>query len=112
MKLDFRAIRQPSLEITLLDADETTINVLMPTEGMYERLLTMAKELREIANSKDIGAINKCYDFMAELISRNTQKITITGDELRVKYGIDFMLLLELENAYMQFVAEATGAKN
>lgn len=112
MKLDLRAFRQETLDITLLDENETTVHVLFPTKGMYEKLLAMRNEIAGIASTKDTAVLSKCYDLMAEILSRNLENLTITGEELHEAYGIDIMLLIQIANAYIAFTKKATEEKN
>lgn len=113
MKLDFRALEKPSLEITLLDDDNTTIHVITPTHGMLKRLESMKRELSAMrGKTTDVKTQNKVYGFIAELMSVNEEELKITGSDLKNKYRLGLYHLFAFENAYSDFIAEIRSAKN
>lgn len=112
MKLDFRAIEQPNIEIVLLDDDNTTIHVTTPTHGMVKQLESMKQVLASLDSKSDENALNKSYEFVAKLMSVNREGLLITGKALRETYRISPLSLLEFVRAYFDFIEEIKAAKN
>lgn len=112
MKLDFRALEQPSMEIALLDDEVTTIHVTTPTQGDLKRLESLQKSIVALAKKTDSGAVGKVYDFIADLMSRNKENMKITGKDLSEKYRLGLSHLFAFVQAYNEFIAEIKSAKN
>lgn len=113
MTLDFRSLRQPSIECIMLDDENTVIHVVPPTQNDVKRLETMNRELQAIrAKTPDAAMQKKMYDFLAELMSHNEEDLKITGIELKTKYRLSLTHLLAFEKAYIEFIAEIKSAKN
>lgn len=112
MKLDFRALEQPSLEIILLDDDHTTIHVTTPTHGMLKKLEVMKRSIAALSGKSDAGTVTKIYSFIADLMSVNKEGLKITGNDLKDKYRLDLRHLFAFEQAYLEFVTEIKSAKN
>lgn len=112
MILDFRSLQKPSIELVLLDDENTVIHVETPTQGALLRLKAMQKEVAAMKGKTDSKTLSKMYDLCAELMSFNRERLTITGEELREKYRIEEDHLLAFELAYLDFIAEIKSAKN
>ena len=111
-KLDFNAINEPVLELTMQDEDKTVIEVVAPSEGLIEELMNMGPELDEIARSGDARSIKAIYDLAARLINCNRSFVTVTAEELRDKYKMKLYSMIIFYNSYFDFVSEINSAKN
>ena len=110
--LDFNAIQQPVLELTMMDQEHTVIKVGTPSVDLLEKLEANLPEFERIAKSGNKEAVQAIYDLAAQLINCNRSFITVTGAELLDKYklGLDYMQIFF--SAYMDFVTEIYNAKN
>lgn len=111
-KLDLNALEQPTLELTLLDANKTTVHMTLPETKLVEKLITITPELKAVASSGDAGSIKKLYELAADLISNNEEGITVTAEDLRDKYGVRFAHLVFIFNDYLDFINEIKAEKN
>lgn len=111
-KLDFNALEQPTLEVVLRDENKTHITVMVPSVELVEKLEANGESITAACKRKDAHSMQVCYDLAAELMSCNEENLTITGEELRAKYGVGYGLLFAFLVAYNDFVAEIKNAKN
>lgn len=116
-KLDFRTFNRPVLELTMVDAAETTINVTSPTQGLIAELEAMLPELEGIYAAGDKVAIDAIYDLAARLISCNKEGLQVTAADLRGKYWpaepvANMLYAVGFYSAYMDFVQEINAGKN
>jgi hypothetical protein len=111
-KLDLNALEQPTLELTLLDADKTTFRLMCPDVKLVERFMVASRELSAVQTSGDAKAIKKLYALTAEIISCNQDGIDVTAEELRDKYGVKFVHLIFIFKDYLDFIKEINEAKN
>lgn len=111
-KLDFNSLQQSVLELTMKDEDRTQIRVTTPTEGLVERMRTAALELRKVTQTRDVGMIDNLYVLIAEVISCNTDFLTVTADDLKHKYRLSLGDLVIFMNLYLDFINEIAKAKN
>ena len=111
--LDFNAIEQPSIELIFRDAARTRVTVTAPTTALIERMASNRTTMVDALAGKDLEAVPHVYDLMAELISCNEQGITITGTDLREKYGWDNLIYpLAFYKKYLEMIEEIQNAKN
>jgi hypothetical protein len=111
-KLDFNAIKKPTLEITMKDDAATLIRVTTPREENIERLEAMGKELKEITDRGDQAETRAVFELAAELFSFNLDNIQVTAEDLRDVYHLDLEDLVIFFSAYMDFITEVSNAKN
>ena len=111
-KLDFNAIAQPTLELVMRDTNKTHITVTTPSVELVEKLEANLDDITAACNKKDANSMTVCYDLAAEFISNNQEGITITGQELREVYGVDYTLLFAFFIAYQDLINEIKSAKN
>lgn len=112
-KFNLNALTQPTMELIMRDEQQTTLHLVCPSEKLVERLQEGMTELKEILDKKDKASIDACYKLAADLISENEERVTVTADELRNKYGFNSDLILVMFfKAYMDFIAELNNAKN
>lgn len=110
--LDFNSINRPVLELVMQDEAKTVIKVGTPSEKLVEELQATMPELQNVLSSGDKEAVSLCYDLAARLINCNRSFITVTAEELRDKYHIDFEGLIIFYSAYLDFIQEINNAKN
>ena len=111
-KLDFNALVQPTLELTMKDSARTVIHVEIPTQDLIERLTTAAPELQQAVKTKDATLIRKTYELAADLISCNEEGLQITGDDLLTKYRLKLEDLIVFSSIYLEFIEDIKNAKN
>lgn len=111
-KLDLRTLEQPTLELTLLDDDNTMLRLIVPDVDLIEKLQVVAPKMRKIADSNDGAAIKAIYELFADIISNNMDEITVTAEELRDKYRLKLVHLMFICADYLEFIGEIKNAKN
>lgn len=110
--LNFNTIVPPTLPLVMRDEAQTEITVVSPTEGLVEELQAIAPHMTEMLQSDESQAIPAIYDLAAKLISCNKEGLAVSVDDLRNKYKLNLEALIVFYNAYMDFLAEITNAKN
>lgn len=107
---DFNALTQPTLEVKLGNLE---LHVTTPPERMIEQLASAAEELTALAESGNVLEQSRVsYQYVAELLSCNTEGITFTADDLRDKYRLSSFMLTAFVVNYMDFINEIHNAKN
>ena len=109
---DFNSYDKPELEITLKDEEHTKVVMYAPTLELIERLQTTASEIKDVVKEGNEAGVNAMYDLMADLVSCNVSGITVTGEELRGKYKMEFVDVIVFYSLYMDFIDEIKSAKN
>ena len=112
MKLDFNALEQPTLELTLKDDNKTTIHATAPTEELVERLTAAAPDLKKTIDQGHVETTKALYGLMADLMSCNREGITFTAESLRDTYRLRLFELVVFVKTYLEFIGEISGAKN
>lgn len=110
--LDFNSIKKPVLRLTMKDEARTVIRVTTPRASLIDRLVANLDDLESILRGKDKESIKAAFDLVADLISCNLDFLTVTGDELRTKYGMELDDMVIFVNAYLDFINELQNAKN
>lgn len=110
--LNFNQIQRPTLTLTMMDENKTTIEVTTPTMGLLEELEAALPEFTTVAKSGNKAAVQAIYDLAARLINCNLSFIEVTADDLLGKYhmGLDYMQIFF--SAYMDFISEIYKEKN
>ena len=111
-KLDFNALEQPALELTLKDKDRTVVRATVPTEDLIERLMVAGAELQEVINSNSGETIRALFGLIAELMSCNLDGLTFTAEDLRDKYNMKLYDATIFVKVYLEFIQELQSAKN
>lgn len=111
-KLDFNALEQPTLELTLKDKDKTVVRATVPTEDLIERLMAAGAELQEVLNSNSGETIRALFGLIAELMSCNLDGLTFTAEDLRDKYNMKLYDATIFVKVYLEFIQELQSAKN
>lgn len=110
--LNFRQFSQPTLPITMNNAEETLITCTAPTVELVERLEANKDSIIAIFEKGDRASLDEAWKLVADLISCNREQIKITADELKGKYGMNYKMLYAFIVAYGGFIAEIESAKN
>lgn len=116
-KLDFRTLTMPTLELDMVDEENTHITVTTPTEELVEELEKMREQVGTIFAEDNPDAVDACYDLAGRVISCNRQGITVSGDDLKTKYWPadkrhNQLHLLAFFKAYIDFIEEIEHEKN
>lgn len=112
VQLDFSALDIPKMEIKLLDANHTTLNLMFPEVKLIERLVAVAPKMREAQAANDAAAIRQVNELVSDLMSNNLEGVTVKADELDSKYGLKFVHLIVFTAKYMEFINSVKDAKN
>ena len=113
------AAGQPLMHIDLFGA---SLDLYPPTKGQVERFIaandTLIAALEKIARDPDaenddsVVSVRDMYDMAAELMSMNTDSVTVTGEELLTKYGVNGEMLLAFYYEYSDFIFTVRNQKN
>lgn len=110
--LDLNALEQPTLEIRLRDDNRSVFRLTTPTTRLVEKFVAAKSEIAQVAKSHNADKIKKLFELTAELISCNTEYITVTAEQLRDQYRLTFGDLVVIFAAYLDFIKEFNEAKN
>lgn len=110
--LDFNAIKQPTWPLRLKDADRTVVNLAAPSVELVERMIAMTPDLEQAAKSKDARTIRAVYELIAEVMSCNEDGFTFTAEELRDRYRLTLLDVIQFTGGYLEFIKEIQDAKN
>ena len=107
--LDLNSVQRPTLELTLMDKDRTTLRVTIPKEALIQELQGIDTEA---LTKGDRDSVDIAFDLAARLISCNRDYVEVTAQELRSTYNMDMEALLIFFGAYWEFIDEVIKAKN
>lgn len=110
--LNFRNFAQPTLPITMNDAEETLFTVTAPTVELVERLEANQDEILATFQNGDRESLEEIWNLAAALISCNRECRQTTAEELKSRYGMTYQMLFAFLTAYGEFTAEIEQAKN
>ena len=111
--LNFRNFAQPTLPITMNDAEETLFTITAPTVELVERLEANKDAIvATFEKGTDLESLAELWKLAADLISCNREHRPVTVAELKGKYGMTYEMLYAFIIAYNEFVAEIETAKN
>lgn len=111
--LNFRSFAQPTLPISMNDVEETLFTITTPTVGLVEELEANRDTiLAAFGGQNGRRRLDELWSFAAKLISCNREGQTVTADELKGRYGMNYDMLFAFYTAYMEFLAEIEQAKN
>ena len=110
--LNFRSIAQPTLTITMNDAEETVFTITTPSVELVERLEANQETLLETFKKDDRETLDEIWKLAADLISCNREGRRVTTEELKGRYGMGYKMLLIFFDAYGEFINEIENAKN
>lgn len=110
--LNFRAFAQPTLKVTMNDADETVFTLTAPSVELVERLEANQDALVETFNKGDRESLDEIWKLASDLISCNREGRKVTAEELKSRYGMGYNMLFIFLEAYGEFIQEIESAKN
>lgn len=110
--LNFRKFAQPTLPITMNDAEETLFTCTAPTVELVERLEANKDAIIAVFMAKDRESVEALWQLTADLISCNREGRKVTVEELKGKYGMTYEMLAAFILAYGEFINEIKSAKN
>ena len=110
--IDFNEYRRPELILVMKDKKGTTIHVTTPTEQLVKEFRANLKELQTALTKQDAESSRLVYLLAAKLINCNLDSITVTGEELAKKYGMNLEDMAVFFMAYFEFIEEIENAKN
>ena len=109
--LNLNTAKRPTFELTLMDENETTLHVKVPSLALFKELQAMSDDLNALDDS-DTSALDAVYDLLARLLSCNRENLTLSGAELTNKYNVDFESALLVISEYVSFLTDIVNAKN
>lgn len=110
--IDFNSYRRPELIFVMKDREGTTLHVTSPTEQLVKELRANLRELQKTLTKQDAEATRMVYHLAARLLNCNLDGITVTGEELAKKYGLNLEDMAVFFTAYLEFIEEIETAKN
>lgn len=111
MELNLNTVQRPTLDLTLMDEEQTLLRVKMPTLDMFKEMQAMSSALGGVEDG-DKDSVDALYGMLAKLLSCNRDRIKITAEELKGKYNIDLESAILVFRAYVDFITSITRAKN
>lgn len=109
--LDLNNVQRPTLEVTLLDKERTTLRVTTPSEAVINEFEALLPELGKIQQG-DRSAVDLIYDLTARILSCNRDFIKVTAEELRGKYRMDLETAIIFWAEYNRFIDDIANQKN
>lgn len=110
--IDFNAYRRPELVFVMKDKRHTTLHVTSPTVQLVDELTANLPELQKALQGEDEEASRLVYHLAAQLMSCNLDGVTVTGEELATKYGLNLEDMAIFYSAYVELIDEIKKAKN
>ena len=105
---DFNKFKPKTMNVTLSDEKKTILTITTPSKKLKEELSYFTENIN---SEDDDEIIDTLYEVTAKVMSRNTQNIVITSEQLKELYPDENYLIAFLQ-AYGEFVAELTNSKN
>lgn len=111
--IDFNAIEQPTLDVAMRDKDKTVLHLVAPTVELIEKLQALEPVLTKMKKGDNaVESLKKLYTLYAEVFSNNEDGIKVTAEDLRDRYKLNLVHLIQLYAPYMDFIADINNAKN
>jgi hypothetical protein len=110
--LDFNLLQQPTQVLQMADDDKTVIHVSAPTVDLVDELKNNGAALEKALSSNSPYTSRLVYGLAARLINCNLDGITVTAEELAVKYRMSLAALKLFFETYVEFLNEITDSKN
>lgn len=110
--LDLNKAKRQVFPVTMMDDAQTVVNLTMPSADLIKELKAVGEEITSAITDNDHDAMDACYEIAAKLFSCNRARTVITAEQLKTDYKMELEDLVVFFNAYLDFVAEITKAKN
>ena len=113
MELNLNTVQRPTLNLTMMDEEQTVLRVKVPTLDMFKKVQAMSSSLDGV-ESGDKDSEEALYEVLAHLLSCNRDYIKVTADELKTdgKYHLDLEDAILVFRAYVNFISSIANAKN
>ena len=111
MELNLNTVKRPTLDLTMMDEEQTLLRVKIPTLDMFKEMQNMSSALDGVEDG-DKDSVDALYEMLARLLSCNRDRIKVTATELRGKYNIDLESAILVFRAYVDFITSILNAKN
>ena len=105
---DFNKFKPKTMIVTLFDEKKTVLAITTPNKKLKDEL-TYLNDM--IADADEDEALDTLYEVASKVMSRNTQNIKFTSEQLKEWYPDENYMVAFLE-AYGEFVSELTNVKN
>lgn len=109
--MDFNQVQSSFWDITLRDKDRTVVHLDLPNEALINELENMDAEI-ETMKTGNKQAVDGIYNLAARLINCNFDYFTCTGEELRTKYDMNLVIMLQFFTMYMDNIDALKNQKN
>ena len=111
--IDLNTVKRPTLTVTLMDEEKTTLHVKLPTFEMFKEMQNAADVVDAVEAGKgDEDSAVTLYHFLAKCLSCNREYKTVTAHELQNKYGMELEYVILVYRAYINFIADVIKEKN
>lgn len=105
---DFNKHKPRTMTVTLSDDEKSVFSVMTPDKRLRDELIALYEDI----NNSDEDEVNDAlYELTAKVMSRNVEKFSVTSEQLRELYP-DPSYVMAFLNAYVDFIAEMSNAKN
>lgn len=109
--LDFTKQNKKYLTVKLNDEKKTVLMIGTPTKTILNEFISINEKVSDEGGA-DAEAVNDLYDVCAKVMSFNKGGIRITSDYLSDACAFDLEDIMTFFNAYSDFMASITNAKN
>ena len=110
--LNFRKFAQPTLTISMNDAEETKFTLIAPSVELTERLEANQADILATFEKNDRESLDEVWNLAASLMSCNRECRQVTVEDLKGRYGMNYVMLYAFITAYGEFIEEIENAKN
>lgn len=111
MELNLNTVKRPTLDLTLMDEEQTLLRVKMPTLDLFKEMQSVSSSLDGVEDG-DKDSADALYEILAKLLSCNRDRIKVTAPQLRGQYNLDLESALLVFRAYVDFITSILNAKN
>ncbi len=111
MELNLNTVQRPTLDLTLMDEEQTVLRVKTPTLDLFKELQALSAGL-DGAEDGEKDSVDALYDILARLLSFNRDRVKVTAEELRGKYNVDLESAILVYKAYVNFITSIMREKN
>ena len=91
--LNFRQFAQPTLVLSMNDAEETTLTLTAPTVELVERLEANKDAIVATFQKGDTSSLSAIWSLAADLISCNRECAPVTVEDLKGRFGVNYEML-------------------
>lgn len=111
MELNLNTVQRPTLDLTMMDDEQTVLRIKVPTLDQFKEVQAMSDSLDGVEDG-DKESIDALYEVLSRLLSCNRDYVKVTAEELRGKYKMDLEDAILVFRAYVNFIKSISSAKN